>query len=78
MNALLFPPIAAARMLRRLEHRVRPRLAAQSDFRYPAPGPVNVALSAVFGAEGAIIKRIDIPFGVSLLALGRKPARAAT
>lgn len=74
MNAVLFPPIAAARLFRRLEHRLRPKLAAESDFRYPAPGPVNGVLSAVFGAEGAIIRRADIPFGVSLLALGRKPA----
>jgi SAM-dependent methyltransferase len=74
MNAVLFAPIAAARLLRRLEHRLRPRLAAQSDFRYPAPGPLNVLLAAMFGAEGPILRRMDIPFGVSILALAQKKA----
>lgn len=73
LNALLFPPIAAVRLLRRLEHRLRPRIPAQSDFRYPAPRPVNFALGALFGAERVILKRADIPFGVSILALVRKP-----
>lgn len=73
MNALLFPPIAAIRMLRRLERRLRPRTPVQSDFRYPAPGPVNFALGHVFGAEAPILRRIDIPFGVSILALARRP-----
>jgi SAM-dependent methyltransferase len=78
LNALLFPPIAAVRLLRRLEHRLRPRIAAQSDFRYPAPPPVNLALGALFGAERVILKRADLPFGVSILALARKPGAAAT
>ena len=74
MNALLLPPIAAARMLRRLERRFRPQLPIQSDFRYPAPGPVNFVLGHLFGAEGPIVRRLDIPFGVSILALAQKPA----
>lgn len=72
MNALLFAPIAAVRLLRRLEHRLRPRIAHQSDFRYPAPRPVNYVLAHVFGAEGPILRRMDIPFGVSILALAQK------
>ena len=72
MNMLLFPPIAAARLLRRLERRLRPNMPQQSDFRYPAPGPVNPLLAAVFGAEGPILRRMDIPFGVSILALAQK------
>jgi SAM-dependent methyltransferase len=74
MNALLFPPIAAVRMLRRLERRFRPRLPVESDFRYPAPGPVNFVLGHLFGAEGPILRRVDIPFGVSILALAQKPS----
>jgi len=74
MNALLFAPIAAARLLRRLEHRVRPRTPHQSDFRYPAPGPVNPLLAAVFAAEGPVLTRVNIPFGVSILALAQKKA----
>jgi SAM-dependent methyltransferase len=74
INAFMFPPIAAVRMLRRLEHRLRPRTAAQSDFRYPAPRPVNFLLGWIFGIEAPIVRRVDIPFGVSILAVGRKPA----
>lgn len=72
MNAILFAPIAAVRLARRLEHRLRPRIQPQSDFRYPAPGPVNFLLAAVFGAEGPILRRMNIPFGVSILALAQK------
>ena len=74
MNAFLFAPIAAIRMLRRLEHRVRPRIPHQSDFRYPAPRPVNFVLGHVFGAEGRILRRVDIPFGVSIVALAQREA----
>jgi len=74
MNALLFPPIAAVRMLRRLERRIRPHIPVQSDFRYPAPGPVNFVLGHLFAAEGPIVRRVDIPFGVSILALAQRPS----
>lgn len=73
INAFMFPPIAAARMLRRLEHRLRPRLENQSDFRYPAPGPLNFLLGWIFAAEAPIVRHVDMPFGVSILALARKP-----
>ena len=77
MNALLFAPIAAIRMLRRLEHRVRPRIPHQSDFRYPAPRPVNFVLGHIFGAEGRVLRRADIPFGVSIVALAQREASSA-
>ncbi len=76
MNALLFPPIAAARLLRRLERRVRPDVPQESDFRYPAPSPLNFVLGHVFAAEGPVLQRLDIPFGVSIVALARKPETA--
>lgn len=74
MNAFLFPPIATIRLLRRLQHRIRPRTTARSDFRYPAPRPLNFLLALVFGAEAPIVRRVDIPIGVSVLALAQKPA----
>jgi SAM-dependent methyltransferase len=74
INALMFAPIAAVRMLRRLEHRLRPRIEAQSDFRYPAPGPLNFLLGWIFAAEAPIVRRFNIPVGVSILALAQKPA----
>jgi len=73
MNALLFAPIATIRFLRRLERRVRPKIPHQSDFRYPAPAPLNFVLGHVFGAEGSVLRHVDIPIGVSVLALARKP-----
>jgi len=73
INAFLFPPIAAVRLIRKLEHRLRPRTTAQSDFRYPAPRPVNFLLALIFGAEAPIVRRVDIPVGVSIMALARKP-----
>ncbi len=78
MNALLFPPIALIRFVRRMEHRLRPTIPHRSDFRYPAPRPVNFVLGHVFGVEGSILRRVDIPFGVSIVALARKEPVKAT
>jgi SAM-dependent methyltransferase len=73
INAFMFPPIATIRLLRRLQHRLRPTTAAKSDFRFPAPRPLNYLLALLFGAEGPIVRRVNIPFGVSILALAQKP-----
>jgi SAM-dependent methyltransferase len=75
MNAFMFAPIAAVRLLRRLQHRVRPQTTVQSDFRYPAPGPLNFVLAGIFGAEAHVVKRFDIPIGVSIVALAQKGAK---
>jgi SAM-dependent methyltransferase len=75
MNVFMFAPIAALRLLRRVQRRVRPRIAQESDFRYPAPGPVNFLLGGIFGAEAQIVKRFDIPFGVSIVALAQTGAK---
>ena len=70
INAILFPAIAAVRLLRR----VLPKPATlESDFSFPAPRPVNSVLGQVFGAERFFVTRFDIPFGVSIMALARKP-----
>jgi hypothetical protein len=37
---------------------------------------VNAALSAVLGAEVAIARHIELPFGSSLLIAARKPGRS--
>jgi SAM-dependent methyltransferase len=68
-NTILFPPVAAVRLGRRLLRRPG---SAQSDFEL-GPAALNRALGAVFGAEAGIVARRDLPFGVSLLALARKP-----
>jgi SAM-dependent methyltransferase len=68
-NTILFPPIAAVRLGRRLLRRPG---ATQSDFEL-GPAALNRVLGAVFGAEAGIVARRDLPFGVSLLALARNP-----
>jgi SAM-dependent methyltransferase len=70
-NTLLFPPIAAIRLLRRL----RPADGeAQSDFGMPGgEGSLNRLLAGVFGLEARLLRRANLPFGVSLLAVARAP-----
>jgi len=71
MNTFLFPAITAIRLVR---HILPKPSDATSDFAFPAPRPLNVALGAVFGAERTILKRFDLPFGVSIMALAQRPA----
>ena len=66
-NTLLFPPIAAVRVGRRLLRRPG---SAESDFDL-GPAMLNRALGALFGAEAGIVARRSLPFGVSVLALAR-------
>ena len=68
-NTILFPPIAAVRLARRLLRRPSTR---QSDFDV-GPAALNRALGALFGAEAELIARWNLPFGVSLLAVARSP-----
>jgi SAM-dependent methyltransferase len=69
-NTILFPPIAAIRLVRR----VLPEPAElQSDFHYNEPGRLNTALTRVFARESAIVSKHDLPFGVSILALATLP-----
>jgi len=65
-NSLLFPPIAAVRLLGKLTHK------DDSDDAMP-PAPVNKLLDAIFGLERALIGRVPLPFGVSLVAVLRRP-----
>jgi SAM-dependent methyltransferase len=55
-NTLLFPLAAAARLLR-LKGTAVP------------PAPVNRLLQALFGAERFVVRRLALPFGVSLVAV---------
>ena len=71
MNSLLFPPIAALRLLR---HVLPAQKNPPSDFAFPAPKPLNALLGGIFGSERLILSRLDIPFGVSILAVAQRPA----
>lgn len=65
-NSLLFPPIAAVRLVGKLTHK------DDSDDAMPS-APVNKVLETVFGLERGLIGRVPMPFGVSLVAVLRRP-----
>ena len=64
-NTLLFPLVAAARIVGKLLRR------DSADDAMPS-APVNKLLNAVFGLEAILIGRIPMPFGVSLIAVVRR------
>jgi SAM-dependent methyltransferase len=65
-NSLLFPPIAAVRLLG--------KLTGKDDSDDAMPGAlVNKTLDSVFGLERSLIGRVPMPFGVSLVAVLRRP-----
>ena len=70
INAALFPAIAAIRLAR---HVLPEPKKVESDFSFPAPRPLNSLLGTVFGSERFILNRVNIPFGVSIMALAQKP-----
>ncbi len=65
-NSLLFPPIAAVRIVGKLTGK------DDSDDAMPS-APVNRILDTVFGLERSLIGRVPMPFGVSLVAVLRRP-----
>jgi ubiquinone/menaquinone biosynthesis C-methylase UbiE len=67
----LFCPVWAMRRLRSLTAKETDE--ATSDFAVPMPGPVAWLAGLVTQTEVAIEKRIDLPFGVSLYGVLRKP-----
>jgi SAM-dependent methyltransferase len=72
-NMLLFPAAAAKRLSERVWP---PRNECASDLR-PVPAPLNAAFTRMLSAEAALVRRGSLPYGLSLMALARKPARAA-
>ena len=70
VNTLLFPLIVA---FRRVQDAMRPQHAA-SDVQ-PTSGMLNAALLAVLRVEKILLKRMDLPFGVSVFAVARRTGR---
>jgi ubiquinone/menaquinone biosynthesis C-methylase UbiE len=67
----LFLPVLAMRKLRSLRpHTVE---EASSDFSVPMPRPLEWLAGVITRAEIALEKRVDLPFGVSLYGVMRKP-----
>lgn len=65
-NTMLFPLIAAVRLINKA------RGHDSADDALPAR-PVNRMLDTMFGAEAGLIGRLPFPFGVSLVAVLRRP-----
>lgn len=65
-NSHLFPLIAGVRLAARAL-----RLKNDGDDRMPS-APVNAALEAIFAAERHVLPVLRYPFGVSILAIGRR------
>lgn len=73
-NTFLFPGIAAIRLLRRLVPSRRGVVASlKSDFTLTRRGPLNSLLAMLFGSERFIVGRLNVPFGVSIVCIARRP-----
>jgi SAM-dependent methyltransferase len=69
-NALLFPAAAAWRALNKLgDHEA----AEESDVK-PVPGPVNALMRAALSLEAPLVKRGNLPFGLSVIGVAEKRA----
>jgi SAM-dependent methyltransferase len=73
-NASLFLPMLAMRALQRWRGLASEEHARQ-EITVP-PAPVNALLTALLVVESWWLRRLDNPFGSSLLCLARKPERA--
>lgn len=69
VNLLLFPAIAAFRFARRGE--MANGASVHSDL-VPLPRPINGILTALFQAEMRAALQLNLPYGVSTLAIARK------
>lgn len=66
-NFFLFPPIALVRLISKMIG-----LEETSDFD-KTPGILNGLLGWMFGFERFLLRFVSLPFGVSLIAVARKP-----
>lgn len=66
-NSLLFAPILAARLAMRL----RPPRALKSENELGGP-LANALLGGIFALEAPLLRRLDLPLGVSLAAVARR------
>ena len=68
-NTLLFPGVAVLRLLRKGKKTVE----SASDFRHTAPTALDSLCGSVLALERLILRYIDLPFGLSVFAVARKP-----
>jgi SAM-dependent methyltransferase len=70
-TTILFPLVILRRLWLKLPW------AGESDDLVALPGPLNALLRDVLRLEAWLIRRVDLPFGLSVLCLARKPDAAA-
>lgn len=66
-NSALFPAAAAARFLDKALSKDRQSASSGSDI---PPGAANAAMKALFRSERHILRQVDLPVGLGLLAVG--------
>jgi SAM-dependent methyltransferase len=71
VNMFLFPLVWLGRMLLRLVG-YRTQSVSENDLH---PGWSNGLLQAIFAAERPLLRRMNLPFGVSILCVARKSAQ---
>jgi SAM-dependent methyltransferase len=69
VNTLLFPVAAGRRLLARVLPGAK---TGESDVR-PVPGPLNAIFLGMLSLEAELAPRLRLPFGLSVIALARKP-----
>jgi ubiquinone/menaquinone biosynthesis C-methylase UbiE len=69
MNMLLFPFVFAIRMTKRYA----PGNTSESSDLHPVSPLLNSILFAIYGLEGSLLTRANLPVGSSLLCVARKP-----
>ncbi|MBI5870046.1 MAG: class I SAM-dependent methyltransferase [Actinobacteria bacterium] len=75
-NTVLFPLMAAVRLASKALHppsKVQPE-ESRSDLK-PLPGPANYLLRSVLEAEKGMIRKVDLPYGLTIITLARKPLK---
>lgn len=73
-NTLLFPIVYVIRRLQALARRYRPKDDAEvSSDLHAYPRVINSLLYRLMLVEAWVVKRIDMPIGVSILAVARRP-----
>lgn len=71
-NTLLFPPIAAVRLLRKVFPDKKGTDNGSSDFDVRLPNPVEKTLETLFAMERHAVGRAVFPFGISILCSARR------
>lgn len=75
-NFTLFPLMLGVRSLQRLRG-LRQAADAQGEIT-PPPAPVNAVLTGLLRLEAAVVRRVDMPIGSSLLVVAMKTPTLAT